>query len=52
MRGSSTFLIGDSDEDMLAGAAGGCRTARAGEGGFAAAAEQILAWQASANLKG
>ncbi|HEY2846096.1 MAG TPA: HAD-IIIA family hydrolase [Bryobacteraceae bacterium] len=52
MAASQTFLIGDSDEDMLAGAAGGCRTARAGEGGFAAAAEQILAWQASANLKG
>jgi rfaE bifunctional protein nucleotidyltransferase chain/domain len=37
-----TFLVGDSDEDMQAGAAAGCRTLRAGEGGFAAGVEQIL----------
>jgi rfaE bifunctional protein nucleotidyltransferase chain/domain len=37
-----TFLIGDSDDDMQAGAAAGCRTVRTGAGGFGAAAEQIL----------
>jgi rfaE bifunctional protein nucleotidyltransferase chain/domain len=50
-----TFLIGDSDEDMQAGAAAGCRTLRAGEGAFAAGVEQILswmAWLASGSLKG
>ena len=41
-----TFLIGDSDDDMQAGAAAGCRTVRAGDGGFAAGVEQILAWLA------
>jgi len=46
-----TFLIGDSDDDMRAGAAAGCRTVRAGEGGFAAGVEQILAWLASGSLK-
>jgi D-glycero-D-manno-heptose 1,7-bisphosphate phosphatase len=38
-----TFLIGDSDEDMQAGADAGCRTVRVGENGFGVAAEQILA---------
>jgi len=42
-----TFLIGDSDEDMQAGAAAGCRTVRAGEGEFAAGAEQVMFWLAS-----
>jgi D-glycero-D-manno-heptose 1,7-bisphosphate phosphatase len=37
-----TFLVGDSGEDMLAGAEAGCQTVRVGEEGFAAAAEQIL----------
>jgi rfaE bifunctional protein nucleotidyltransferase chain/domain len=46
-----TFLIGDSDDDMQAGAAAGCRTVRASEEGFAPAVEQILAWQTSGNLK-
>ena len=41
-----TFLMGDSDEDMQAGAAAGCRTVRAGEGGFAAGVEQIMSWMA------
>jgi len=41
-----TFLMGDSDEDMQAGAAAGCRTVRAGEGGFAAGVEQIISWMA------
>jgi len=39
-----TFLMGDSDEDMQAGAAAGCRTVRAGDGGFASGAEQIMSW--------
>jgi len=46
-----TFLMGDSDEDMQAGAAAGCRTVRAGEGGFASGVEQILLWLASGSLK-
>ena len=37
-----TFLMGDSDDDMQAGTAAGCRTVRAGEGGFAAGVDQIL----------
>ena len=37
-----TFLIGDSDEDMRAGADAGCRTVRVSEESFAAAATQIL----------
>jgi rfaE bifunctional protein nucleotidyltransferase chain/domain len=41
-----TFLIGDSDEDMQAGAAAGCRTVRAGEGEFAAGVDQVLTWLA------
>jgi D-glycero-D-manno-heptose 1,7-bisphosphate phosphatase len=37
-----TFLVGDSDEDMQAGANAGCRAVRVGEAGFGPAAEQIL----------
>jgi D-glycero-D-manno-heptose 1,7-bisphosphate phosphatase len=37
-----TFLVGDSDDDMEAGKNAGCETVRVGEGGFGAAAEQIL----------
>jgi rfaE bifunctional protein nucleotidyltransferase chain/domain len=37
-----TFLVGDSDDDMQAGADAGCQTARVGEEGFGPAAEQIL----------
>jgi len=37
-----TILMGDSDDDMQAGTAAGCRTVRAGEGGFAAGVDQIL----------
>jgi D-glycero-D-manno-heptose 1,7-bisphosphate phosphatase len=37
-----TFLIGDSDEDMRAGADAGVKTIRSHEAGFAPAAEQIL----------
>ena len=37
-----TFLAGDSDDDMQAGADAGCQTVQVGEGGFAAAVEQIL----------
>lgn len=37
-----TFLIGDSDEDMQAGADAGCQTVRASEGGFGPAAQRIL----------
>jgi histidinol phosphatase-like enzyme len=37
-----TFLIGDADEDMQAGADAGCQTIRAGEGGFGSATAQIL----------
>lgn len=47
-----TFLIGDSDEDMQAGAAARCRTVRAGEGGFTPAVEQIVRWLASGNVEG
>jgi rfaE bifunctional protein nucleotidyltransferase chain/domain len=46
-----TFLIGDSDDDMQAGAAAGCRAARGGEGQFTAAAAQVASWLASASLK-
>lgn len=37
-----TFLAGDSDDDMQAGADAGCHTVRVDEGGFGAAVEQIL----------
>jgi rfaE bifunctional protein nucleotidyltransferase chain/domain len=37
-----TFLVGDADEDMQAGADAGCRTVRVGEDGFGAAAERIV----------
>ncbi len=37
-----TFMVGDSDDDMQAGADAGCRTVRVGEGAFGPAAEQIL----------
>jgi|SRR5579872_3055115 len=37
-----TFMVGDSDEDVQAGADAGCRTVRVGEHGFGSAAEQIL----------
>ncbi|MBZ5674429.1 MAG: HAD-IIIA family hydrolase [Acidobacteriia bacterium] len=37
-----TVLIGDSEEDMQAGADAGCQTVRVGEAAFGAAAEQIL----------
>jgi rfaE bifunctional protein nucleotidyltransferase chain/domain len=37
-----TFLVGDSNDDMQAGADAGCQTVRAGEAGFGPAAEQIL----------
>ena len=37
-----TFLVGDSDDDMKAGADAGCQTVRADDVGFAAAADQIL----------
>jgi len=37
-----TFLIGDSDEDMQAGADAGCRTVRVGAEGLEPAVEQIL----------
>jgi len=37
-----TFLMGDSDEDMQAGAAAGCRTVRADEGAFGPATQLIL----------
>jgi D-glycero-D-manno-heptose 1,7-bisphosphate phosphatase len=46
-----TFLIGDSAEDMKAGVDAGCRTARAEEGKFAAAADQIVSFSVSATLK-
>ena len=42
-----TFLMGDSDDDMQAGAAAGCRTVRADEKGFGPAAEQLVAWSAA-----
>ena len=38
-----TFLIGDSDEDMQAGADAGIHAVRVHEEGFAAAAEHIVA---------
>jgi rfaE bifunctional protein nucleotidyltransferase chain/domain len=38
-----TFLVGDTDEDMQAGADAGCRTIRVGQDGFGPAAGQILA---------
>ncbi len=37
-----TFLAGDSDDDMQAGADAGVQTVRVDEGGFGPAAEQIL----------
>ena len=37
-----TFLAGDSDDDMQAGADAGCQTVRVNEKGFAPAAAQIL----------
>ncbi|HTH48642.1 MAG TPA: HAD-IIIA family hydrolase [Candidatus Limnocylindria bacterium] len=37
-----TFVAGDSDEDMQAGADAGCQTVRMAEKGFGPAAEQIL----------
>jgi len=37
-----TFLVGDSDDDMQAGADAGCQTVRVDGMGFAAAADQIL----------
>jgi len=37
-----TFLVGDSDDDMQAGADAGCQTVRVSEAGFGPAAEQIL----------
>ena len=37
-----TFLAGDSDDDMQAGADAGCQTVRVSEEGFAPAAAQIL----------
>lgn len=37
-----TFMVGDSDDDMQAGADAGCPTMRIGKLGFAPAAEQIL----------
>jgi len=43
-----TFLVGDSDEDMQAGADAGCHTVRVDGVGFAAVADQILT---SGNLK-
>jgi len=36
------FLVGDSDDDMQAGADAGCQTVRVNDVGFAAAADQIL----------
>ena len=39
---SLTFLVGDSDDDMQAGADAGCQTVRVDEKGFGSAAEQIL----------
>ena len=39
-----TFLVGDSDDDMRAGADAGCRTVRVGEDGFGLATEQILSY--------
>jgi rfaE bifunctional protein nucleotidyltransferase chain/domain len=39
---AKTFLIGDSDDDMQAGAAAGCHTVRVDETGFGPAAGQIL----------
>jgi D-glycero-D-manno-heptose 1,7-bisphosphate phosphatase len=45
-----TFLVGDSDEDMQAGADAGCQALRVGEGGFEPAADQILK-SASGSLK-
>lgn len=47
-----TFLIGDSDDDVQAGQAARCGTARVNEGGFAAAADHVLAsFSASGSLK-
>jgi len=43
-----TVLIGDSDEDMQAGAGAGCQAIRVVEGGFEPAAERILSQQRGA----
>lgn len=40
-----TFMVGDSDDDMQAGADAGCQTVRVGENGFGPAAELILSLQ-------
>ena len=45
-----TFLVGDSDEDMQAGADAGCQTVRVDDKGFGAAADHIVN-RASGNLK-
>ena len=45
-----TFLVGDSDDDMQAGADAGCHTLRVDADGFGAAAERILL-RVSGNLK-
>jgi len=37
-----TFLVGDTDDDMQAGADAGCQSVRVGEEGFGPAAERIL----------
>ena len=37
-----TFVVGDAEEDMQAGAKAGCRTARVGAEGFGPAAELVL----------
>jgi rfaE bifunctional protein nucleotidyltransferase chain/domain len=40
-----TFVVGDSDDDMQAGADAGCQMVRVGENGFGPAAELILSRQ-------
>jgi D-glycero-D-manno-heptose 1,7-bisphosphate phosphatase len=45
-----TFLIGDSDDDMQAGADAGCQAVRVDQKGFGPAAEQIRI-SASGNLE-
>jgi rfaE bifunctional protein nucleotidyltransferase chain/domain len=45
-----TFLVGDSEDDMQAGADAGCRTVRVGEQGFGPAVDQILSVQGRAAL--
>jgi|SRR5581483_10687415 len=47
-----TFLVGDSDDDMQAGANAGCQTVRVGAEGFGPAAELVLSlFPASDNFK-